>query len=162
MPTFDVVSQVDMQEIRNAVDQASREISTRYDFKGTDSSIELTDKAIELHTESDQRLQALTQVLEEKLVKRKVSLKSLSYGKVEEATKGTVRQTVTLSVGINQDKAKEIGKFIKELGLKGVAHQLQGDQLRVNGKKRDDLQAAIQALREHDFGIPLQFENFRE
>jgi cyclic-di-GMP-binding protein len=162
MPTFDVVSQVDMQEIRNAVDQASREISTRYDFKGTDSSIQLTDKAIELHTESDQRLQALTQVLEEKLVKRKVSLKALAYGKVEEATKGTVRQTVTLSVGINQDKAKDIGKFLKELGLKGVAHQVQGDQLRVSGKKRDDLQAAIQAMREHDFGIPLQFENFRD
>jgi uncharacterized protein YajQ (UPF0234 family) len=162
MPTFDVVSEVDMQEVRNAVDQASREVSTRYDFKGTDSKIELTDKTIELHTESDQRLQALVQVLEEKLVKRKVSLKTLSYGKVEEATKGTVRQTVTLTMGINQDKAKEIGKFIKELGLKGVAHQVQGDQLRVNGKKRDDLQDAIQALREHDFGIPLQFENFRD
>src|ERR1700730_14407087 len=124
MPTFDVVSQVDMQEIRKAVDQASREVSTRYDFKGTDSSIELTDKAIELHTESDQRLQALTQVLEEQLVNRKESLKVLAYGKVEEATKGTVRQTGTLSVGINQDKAKDIGKFLKELGLKGVAHQV--------------------------------------
>ena len=100
MPTFDVVSQVDMQEIRNAVDQASREVSTRYDFKGTDSKIELTDKAIELHTESDQRLKALTQVLEEKLVKRKVSLKVLGYGNVEEAAKGTVRQTVSLNVGI--------------------------------------------------------------
>ena len=162
MPTFDVVSEVDMQEIRNGVDQASREVSTRYDFKGTDSKIELTDKAIELHTESEQRLQALVQVLEEKLVKRKVSLKTLSYGKVEEATKGTVRQTVTLTMGINQDKAKEIGKFLKELGLKGVSHQVQGDQLRITGKKRDDLQAAIQAMRDHDFGIPLQFENFRD
>ena len=101
-------------------------------------------------------------MLEEKLVKRKVSLKALDYGKIEEAAKGTVRQTVTLSVGINQDKAKEIGKFIKELGLKGVSHQIQGDQLRVSGKKRDDLQAAIQAMREHDFGIPLQFTNFRD
>ena len=162
MPTFDVVSQVDMQEVRNAVDQASREIATRFDFKGTDSTIELGDKKIELHTESDQRLKALTQVLEEKLVKRKVSLKALDYGKIEEAAKGTVRQTVTLSVGINQDKAKEIGKFVKELGLKGVSHQAQGDQLRVSGKKRDDLQTAIQALREHDFGIPLQFVNFRD
>ena len=162
MPTFDVVSEVDMQEIRNGVDQASREVSTRYDFKGTDSKIELTDKAIELHTESEQRLQALVQVLEEKLVKRKVSLKTLSYGKVEEATKGTVRQTVTLTMGINQDKAKEIGKFLKELGLKGVSHQVQGDQLRITGKKRDDLQATIQAMRDHDFGIPLQFENFRD
>ena len=162
MPTFDVVSEVDMQEIRNAVDQASREISTRYDFKGTDSTVELTEKTIELHSESDQRLKALVQVLEEKLVKRKVSLKALDYGKIEEATKGTVNQTVNLSVGINQDKAKEIGKFIKELGLKGVSHQTQGDQLRVSGKKRDDLQSAIEAMRSHDFGIPLQFTNFRD
>jgi cyclic-di-GMP-binding protein len=162
MPTFDVVSEVDMQEVRNAVDQASREISTRYDFKGTNSTIELSEKSIELHTESDQRLKALTQVLEEKFVKRKVSLKALDYGKVEEAAKGTVRQVVTLSVGINQDKGKQIGKFIKELGLKGVSHQIQGDQLRVSGKKRDDLQTAIQALRDHDFGIPLQFVNFRD
>jgi hypothetical protein len=162
MPTFDVVSEVDMQEIRNAVDQAGREISTRYDFKGTDSTVELTEKTIELHSESDQRLKALVQVLEEKLVKRKVSLKALSYGKVEEATKGTVNQTVTLNVGINQDKAKEIGKFIKELGLKGVSHQIQGDQLRVSGKKRDDLQSAIEAMRGHDFEIPLQFTNFRD
>ena len=162
MPTFDVVSEVDMQEIRNAVDQASREISTRYDFKGTDSTVELTEKTIEMHSESDQRLKALVQVLEEKLVKRKVSLKALSYGKIEEATKGTVNQTVTLNVGINQDKAKEIGKFIKELGLKGLSHQTQGDQLRVSGKKRDDLQSAIEAMRGHDFEIPLQFTNFRD
>jgi uncharacterized protein YajQ (UPF0234 family) len=162
VPTFDVVSEVDMQELRNAVDQASREISTRYDFKGTDSSIELSEKTIELHTESEQRLTALTQVLEEKLVKRKVSLKSLDFGKVEDAAKGTVRQTVTISVGINQEKAKTIGKFIKDLGKKGLSHQIQGDQLRVSGKKRDDLQDAIQAMREHDFGIPLQFTNFRD
>jgi uncharacterized protein YajQ (UPF0234 family) len=162
MPTFDVVSEVDQQEVRNAVDQASREISTRFDFKGTDSSIELGEKSIELHTDTDQRLKALTQVLEEKLVKRKVSLKALSYAKVEEAAKGTVRQRVDLNVGINDEKAREIGKFIKALGLKGVQHQVQGDQLRVSGKKRDDLQHAIQAMREHDFGIPLQFTNFRD
>ena len=162
MPTFDVVSEVDMQEVKNAVDQASREISTRFDFKGTNSNIELSEKSIELHTESDQRLKALTQVLEEKFVKRKVSLKALGYGKIEEAAKGTVRQTVTLNVGINQEKAKQIGKFIKDLGLKGVSHQIQGDQLRVSGKKRDDLQSAIAAMREHDFGIPLQFVNFRD
>jgi uncharacterized protein YajQ (UPF0234 family) len=162
VPTFDVVSEVDMQEVRNAVDQASREVATRFDFKGTDSSIELGEKTIELHSDSEQRLKALTQVLEEKLVKRKVSLKALAYGKMEDAAKGTVRQTVTLSVGINQDKAREIGKFVKELGLKGVSHQTQGDQLRVNGKKRDDLQTAIQAMRDHDFGIPLQFVNFRD
>lgn len=162
MPTFDVVSEIDEQEVRNAVDQASREVATRYDFKGTDSTIELKEKTIELHTESEGRLQALTQVLEEKLVKRGVSLKALSYGKVEEAAKGTVRQTVTLNVGISTEKGKEIGKFLKENGPKGVSHQIQGDQLRIQGKKRDDLQAAIAAMKEHDFGIPIQFTNFRD
>ena len=101
-------------------------------------------------------------MLEEKLVRRKVSLKALAYGKVEEAAKGTVRQVVKLNIGINPDKAREIGKFVKELGLKGLSHQVQGDQLRVSGKKRDDLQEAIAAMREHDFGIPLQFTNFRD
>jgi uncharacterized protein YajQ (UPF0234 family) len=162
MPTFDVVSELDMQEVRNAVDQAQREISTRFDFKNTGSTIELSEKTIELNTESESRLQALTQVLEEKLVRRKVSLKAFAYGKVEEASKGAVRQTVTLNVGISTDKAKEIGKFLKDLGLKGVSHQVQGDQLRVSGKKRDDLQQAIQSMREHDFAVPLQFENFRD
>jgi hypothetical protein len=162
MPSFDVVSEVDFQEVRNAVDQAHREVSTRFDFKGTGSTIELSEKTIELHTESEQRLKALTQVLEEKLVKRKVSLKLLSYGNVEEAAKGTVRQTVTLNVGISDEKAREIGKYIKGLPLKGIQHQVQGDQLRVSGKKRDDLQKVIADLREHDFGIPLQFNNFRD
>ena len=162
MPSFDVVSELDMQEVRNAVDQASREVTTRFDFKNTGSSIELKDTTIELATESESRLQALTQVLEEKLVRRKVSLKSLDFGKVEEASKGAVRQTVTLRMGISTEKAKEIGKFVKELNLKGVQHQVQGDQLRVSGKKRDDLQAAIAALREHDFELPLQFTNFRD
>ena len=162
MPSFDVVSEVDFQEVRDAVDQAHREVSTRFDFKNTGSSIELTEKTIDLATESDQRLKALTQVLEEKLVKRKVSLKLLSYGPVEEATKGTVRQTVTLNVGISDEKAREIGKYIKGLTLKGVQHQVQGDQLRVSGKKRDDLQTVIAELKEKDFGIPLQFINFRD
>ena len=162
MPTFDVVSELDMQEVRNAVDQAAREVSTRFDFKGTDSTIELKESTIELATESESRLTALTQVLEEKLVKRQVSLKAVSYGKIEEASKGTVRQTVTLNSGISTEKGKEIGKFLKELGLKGVSHQIQGDQLRISGKKRDDLQSAIQALKEHDFGVPLQFTNFRD
>ncbi len=162
MPSFDVVSEVDFQEVRNAVDQASREVSTRFDFKGTGSTIDLNDKSIELATESDQRLKALTQVLEEKLVKRKVSLKVLGYGNVEEASKGTVRQTVALNVGISDEKAREIGKYIKGLTLKGVQHQVQGDQLRVSGKKRDDLQKVIAELKEKDFGIPLQFINFRD
>ena len=162
MPSFDVVSEVDMQEVRNGVDQASREISQRFDFKGTDSSIELKDKAIELHTESEPRLEALKQVLEEKMVKRGVSLKALGFGNVEEATKGTVRQTVTLRVGITDDKAKEVGKFIKALGMKGVQHQIQGEQVRVTAKKRDDLQTVIAQLKDHDFDLPLQFNNFRD
>ena len=162
MPTFDVVSELDMQEVRNAVDQAAREISTRFDFKNTGSSIELKEKEIELNTESESRLTALTQVLEEKLVKRQVSLKALTYGKVEEATKGTVRQTVTLRMGITDEKARAVGKFIKGLGKKGVQHQIQGEQVRVTGKKRDDLQAVIAALKDEDFDLPLQYTNFRD
>jgi uncharacterized protein YajQ (UPF0234 family) len=162
MPSFDVVSEVDMQEVRNAVDQAHRELSTRFDFKGTDSAVDLKENAIELESASEERLKAVAQVLEEKLVRRKVSLKALDYGKVEEAAKGRARQTVALHVGINDEKAREIGKFIKGLGLKGVQHQVQGDQLRVTGKKRDDLQKAIASMREHDFGVPLNFTNFRD
>ena len=162
MPSFDVVSEVDQQEIRNAVDQASRELSTRFDFKGTDSVVELKDDAIELESASEERLKAAAQVLEEKLVKRKVSLKVLDYGKVEEATKGTARQVVKLQAGISSEKAKAVNSHIKTLGLKGIQSQTQGDQVRVTGKKRDDLQSVIAALKEHDFGIPLQFENFRD
>ena len=162
MPSFDVVSEVDVQEVRNAIDQAQRELATRFDFKGTDSSIEMKENAIELESASEERLKAAAQVLEEKFVRRKVSLKALDYGKVEEATRGRARQTASLHVGIIDEKAREIGKFIKGLGLKGVQHQVQGTQLRVTGKKRDDLQAAIKALRERDFGIPLDFTNFRD
>ena len=162
MPSFDVVSEVDQQEVRNAVDQAQRELATRFDFKGTDSTVDLKDNAIELESASEERLKAVVQVLEEKMVRRKVSLKALDYGKIEEATHGRARQKATLQVGINSDKARDIGKFIKGLGLKGVQHQVQGDQLRVTGKKRDDLQTAIQKMKEHDFGVPLQFTNFRD
>jgi len=162
MPTFDVVSELDMQEVRNAVDQASREVSTRYDFKNTGSSIELKDKEIELNTESEARLTALTQVLEEKLVKRQVPLKAVAYSNIEDAAKGTVRQTATLNVGIDDPKSRELNKFIKGLGIKGVSSQTQGDQLRVQSKKRDDLQQVIAALKAEDFGIPLQFKNFRD
>jgi hypothetical protein len=162
MPTFDVVSQVDMQEVRNAVDQAQREIATRFDFKNTESSIEHNDKELRLQSATEDRLRALVQVLEEKLVKRKVSLKALDYGKVEEAAKGAARQLVTLKAGITSDNARSINKFIKDNAPKGVSSQTQGDQVRVSAKKRDDLQATIAALREHDFGLPLQFENFRD
>ena len=162
MPSFDVLSEVDAQEVRNAVDQASREIANRYDFKGTGSSVELGDDSITLRTSSEDKLRALRQVLEEKLVKRKVSLKALTYGDVEDASGANVRQVVTLAAGISSDKARELNKFIKGLGLKGVQSQAQGDELRVTSKKRDDLQAVMTALREGDFGIPISFGNRRD
>jgi cyclic-di-GMP-binding protein len=162
MPSFDVVSEIDMQEVRNAVDQASREVANRYDFKGTNSAIELGENEITMRSVSEDRLDALRQVLEEKLVRRKVSLKAVDYGKVEEASGGTARQSAALVAGISTEKAKAINKFVKGLGFKGVQSQVQGEQLRVTGKKRDDLQSAIKALREEDFGIPLQFSNFRD
>ena len=162
MPSFDVVSELDRQEVRNAVDQASREIANRFDFKNTDSSIELGDNDLKLESDTDIRLKALVQVLEEKLVKRQISLKALDFGKVEEASRGRARQVVKLQEGITTEKAKEIGRFLKDLGLKGVQHQIQGDQLRITGKKRDDLQSAITAIKEHDFELPLQFTNFRD
>ena len=162
MPTFDVVSEVDKQEVRNALDQAERELTTRYDFKGTGWSIEAHDLELTMRSSTEDRLRAVRQVLEEKLVKRGVSLKALEYGKLEEAAGGTVRQTAKLNAGISSDKARELNKFIKDLGLKGVQSQAQGDQLRVSGKKRDDLQEVIAKLREGDFGVPLQFTNFRD
>jgi uncharacterized protein YajQ (UPF0234 family) len=162
MPTFDVVSEVDAQEVRNAVDQAQREIANRFDFKNTDSTIEQTDMVITLHTVSRDRLDALRTVLEEKLVKRGVSLKGVDYGDVQDATHNTVRQVVTIKVGISSDKAREINKLIKEKGPKGVSSQIQGESIRVTAKKRDALQEVIATLKAEDLGIPLQFQNFRD
>ncbi len=162
MPTFDIVSEVDMQEVRNAVDQANREATTRFDFKDTDSTIEIADHELTLSSSTEDRLRALYQVLQEKLVKREVSLKSLDLGKIEEGSRGSARQKITIRAGIDSDHAKKLNKFIKELNLKGVSSQTQGGQLRVTGKKRDDLQAVIAACKADDFGIPLQFENFRD
>jgi len=161
MPTFDIVSEVDMQEVRNAVDQANREAATRFDFKNTDSAIELGDTELVLRSSTEDRLRALHQVLQEKLVKRQVSLKAFDDGKVEEAQKGTARQHVAIRAGISSDHAKKLNKFIKDLGLKGISSQTQGDQLRVTGKKRDDLQAVIALLRQADLGVALQFTNYR-
>jgi uncharacterized protein YajQ (UPF0234 family) len=162
MPTFDIVSEVDMQEVRNAVDQANREAATRFDFKNTESTIELSNQELVLHSSTEDRLRALHQVLQEKLVRREVSLKAFDDGKIEEAAKGTARQKIAIRAGISSDNARELNKFIKGLNLKGVSSQTQGDQLRVSGKKRDDLQAVISACKEKDFGIPLQFNNFRD
>ena len=162
MPTFDVVSEVDLQEVRNAVDQAAREVSTRFDFKDTNSRVELGEGIITLASITEDRLTALRQVLEEKLVKRKISLKAVDFGTVEDAAGGTVRQVATLTAGINSDKAREVNKFLKGLGIKGLQSQTQGEQIRVQHKTRDALQQAIEALKGEDFGIPLQFQNFRD
>ena len=162
MPSFDVVSEIDRQELRNAVDQAQRELANRFDFKNTNSSIEQKELLLTLATVSEDRLRALKTLLEEKLVKRQISLKGIEWGKVEQASGDTVRQLVTVKVGINSDKAREINKLIKEKAPKGVSSQTQGEQIRVTGKKRDDLQAVIALLKSSDLGIPLQFENFRD
>ena len=162
MPSFDVVSEVDRQEVRNAVDQAGREIANRFDFKNSDSSIELNELVITMHTASEDRLNALRTVLEEKLVKRGVSLRGVEYGDVQEATQNTVRQVATIKVGISSDKAKEINKLIKSDGPKGVQSQTQGDTVRVSSKKRDHLQDVMAMLKGADLGIALQFNNFRD
>jgi uncharacterized protein YajQ (UPF0234 family) len=162
MPSFDVVSEVDRQELKNAIDQAQREIGQRYDFKNTNSSIEQNELVITLRTASEDRLRALRTVLEERLVKRGVSLRGLEWGKVEQATGESVRQIVTVKVGITSEKAKEINKLVKERAPKGVATQTQGDVVRVSGKKRDDLQTTITLLKGAPIGIPLQFVNFRD
>lgn len=163
MPSFDVVSEFDLQEVRNAVDQTAREATTRFDFKGTDSSIELKgSESITLRSSTEDRLKALRVVLEEKMVRRNVSLKVLDPGPIEEASGATARQTIALRAGISTDKARELHKHIKGLNIKGIQSQTQGDQVRVIGKSRDSLQETISALKEADFGIPLQFENFRD
>lgn len=161
--SFDVVSQVDLAEVDNAVNQAMKEVSQRYDFKGTGSRIELnkTERKIVLSTASEFTLQTLTAVLEQKLIRRKVSLKALEYGRVEAAAKDSVRQSVVIQMGIPIDKARQVVKFIKQMKLKKVQVAIQGEQLRVSGKDRDALQEVIARLREHDFDIDMQFTNYR-
>ena len=161
MPSFDVVSQVDMQEVRNAVDQAMREVTNRYDFKGTQTTYQLGEGQIVVESSAEGRLDAAVDVLKEKLVKRKVSLKSLSGGEPQTVGSGRVRAEFTLNQGIPQDAAKELSKTIRDAKLKGQA-QIQGDQLRVQGKKRDDLQEVIALLKGLDYRLPLQYVNFRD
>jgi cyclic-di-GMP-binding protein len=162
MPSFDVVSELHMQEVRNAVDQASRELANRYDFKGTDSSVVLGEGSIRMESSTEDRLKAVQAVLEEKLVRRQVSLKAVTFGKVEDAAGGRARQTATLVAGISSDKARELNKLIKGLGIKGVQSQTQGDQLRVISKQRDSLQEVIAALKAAELDIALQYTNFRD
>ena len=160
--TFDVVSKVDMAEVKNAVNQAVKEINQRFDFKGTNSTITLDEKGhtLVLATASEFTLRSLNDVLQQKLVRRGVSLKALSYGKVEPAAKDSVRQTVTLQQGIPIEKAREIVKYIKETKLR-VQASINGDFVRVSGRDRDVLQEVIGSLKEKDFDIDMQYTNYR-
>lgn len=158
--SFDVVSEVDPQEIRNAYDQAEREVLTRFDFKDTGTSLTHDDDLIELRSQTEHRLKAALEVLKDKMVRRQVSLKALREGPVLPAARGTFRQAVHVNRGISEDKARELTKFVKKTGVK-VQVQVMGQQVRITGKKKDDLQAVIQAIKAEDFGIPLQFTNYR-
>lgn len=163
MPSFDVVSQVDPQEIDNALNQTRKEITQRYDFKGTKTEIreEKENNVIHIVSDDEFKVKAVVDVLQSKLVRRGVSLKALVYGKVEPAAGGLAKQDITVQQGIDTEKARQIVKLIKDGKLK-VQSQIQGDQVRVSGKKRDDLQAAIQLLKAQDLDLPLQFINFRD
>ncbi len=161
MPSFDIVSKVDMQEVRNAVDQASREIVNRYDFKGTGTTVVLNDEGITVDADSEGRLDAAIDVLKGKLIRRNVSLKSIAGGEPKQIGGGRFEAVFTLNQGIAQDAAKELVKDIKEMKLK-VQVAIQGDQLRVSGKKRDDLQDVIAEIKRLDFRLPLQYVNFRD
>jgi cyclic-di-GMP-binding protein len=158
--SFDVVSEVSLHEVRNAYEQAGREIQTRFDFKNTDTSLDLDQDMIEVRSSTENRLKAAVDVVKDKLVRRSISLKALSEGPVLPAAKGTVRQNLHVNHGISDEKAREITKFVKGTGTK-VQSQIQKDQVRISGKKKDDLQEVIKALKEQDFGIPLQFTNYR-
>ena len=161
MPSFDVVSEVDMQEVRNAADQAMREVVNRYDFKGTDTSVNLSDDEITIESSAEGRLDAAIDVLKTKLVRRNVSLKALGGGEPRQIGGGRFQAEFTLNQGIPQEAAKELSKDIRDMGLK-VQVQIQGNQLRVQAKKRDDLQAVIAELRGLDFRLPLQYVNYRD
>ena len=160
--SFDVASTVDMQEMKNAVDQTLKELGQRFDFKGSKSTLTLKEKekVLEVVSDDDYKLKAVLEILKAKCVKRNVSLKALDYGKVEQALGGTVRQNITIQSGIADDKAKAIVKSIKEKKFKAQA-QIQGDQVRVQSKSKDELQAVIAFLKQQEFGIDLQFINYR-
>ena len=161
MPSFDIVSKVDMQEVDNAVNQAGKEIGQRYDFKGSKSQITPEKDSVKVLADDDYKLKAVIDVLQSKFIKRGISIKALQYGKVEPASGGMVRQIITVQQGIPKEKAKDIIAVIKESKLK-VQAQIQDDQVRVIGKNRDDLQDAIQLLKGKDMDVEMQFTNFRE
>jgi len=158
--SFDVVSKIDMAEVTNAVTQALKEVGQRFDFKGSKSNITEEKDALVVVSDDEYKLKSVIDILQAKLVKRGVPTRNISYGKLEPALSGTIRQRLTLQQGIPSDKAKEIVKAIKDSKIR-VQASIQADQVRVSGKSRDDLQAAIQLLKGKDFSIELQFDNFR-
>jgi cyclic-di-GMP-binding protein len=160
MPSFDVVSEIDHHELKNALDQANREIGTRYDFKGSNARIEQSDNSLSLEAESEFQIKQMTPILMEKMSKRGIDVDCLEFGDIVEMNK-RARQSVTVREGLDKDLARKMVKLIKDSKLK-VQAAIQGDQLRVNGKKRDDLQQVMALLREAKLGIPLQFNNFRD
>lgn len=160
MPSFDIVSEVNMPEVNNAVDQASREVGTRFDFKGVDASFEVTEAEITVTAESDFQIQQMMEILRNKLIKRSVDVKSMQEGDIQQSGKKATMK-VTIQQGIEADMSRKIVKMIKDKKMK-VQTAIQGEKLRVTGKKRDDLQEVIAMLREENPGIPLQFNNFRD
>jgi cyclic-di-GMP-binding protein len=161
MPSFDIVSQVDRQEVKNAVDQANKEVGNRFDFKGSDARVEMVELALTVFADDEFKLGQVSDVLRGRLAKRNVDVRCLEPGVIEKISGDKVKQPVTLKVGIPQDKGKQIQKLLKDAKLK-VAASIQGDAVRISGAKKDDLQAAIQLVRKSVTDIPLQFINFRD
>ena len=161
MPSFDVVCRVDLQEVDNAINQTLREIGQRFDFKGTKTEVRREENAIHLHSADDFKVRALGDILREKLARRQVPLKALLAGPIEPGPAGTAKQKLDLQQGIPVEKAREIVKLVKDMKTK-VQVAIQGDQVRVSGKKKDDLQAVVQRLRGEDLGVAMQFVNFRD
>jgi cyclic-di-GMP-binding protein len=158
--SFDIVSKLEIQEVDNAVNQAQKELSTRFDFKGSKSAIEFEDERIVIVSDDEYKLSSVYDILQSKCVKRGISLKALKPGKIEPASGGTVRQVISLEQGISQDVAKQITKLVRDAKLK-VQASIQGDQVRVTGKNKDDLQAVITLLKDADIEVPLQYVNYR-
>ena len=161
MPSFDIVSEVNQVEVRNALDQANKELSTRFDFKGSDARAELADKTLTLYADDDFKLKQVTDIVTGKLTKRGVDIRALKYGNIEKVSGNKVKQVVTIRVGVEQELAKKIVKLIKDSKMK-VQASIQGDTVRVSGAKRDDLQAAIALVKKSITDFPLQYDNFRD
>jgi uncharacterized protein YajQ (UPF0234 family) len=161
MPSFDIISEVNQVEVRNALDQANKELSTRFDFKGSDARAELADKTLTLYADDDFKLRQVTDIVTAKLTKRGVDIRALKYGTVEKVSGNKVKQVVTIRVGVEQELAKKIVKLMKDSKMK-VQASIQGDAVRVSGAKRDDLQTAIALVKKSITDFPLQYDNFRD